>query len=76
MWDLYTMTLKHLPPVLTSLPRLVDRCVIKTPRLHLVADVLGDGLDEDDRHGGVQLLQLGLGDGPGVYVPPRSLIWG
>ena len=51
----------------SALPRLVDRAVVEVPQLLLV---LGDGLDEHDRHGWVQLLQPGLHDGPGGNVPP------
>ena len=54
----------------SPLPGCVHRALVEVPELLLV---LGDRLDEDYRHGRVQLLQSGLCYGPLGGVPPGTL---
>ena len=54
----------------SSLPGCVHRALVEVPELLLV---LGDRLDEDYRHGWVQLFQSGLCYGPLGGVPPGTL---
>ena len=53
-----------------SHPRLVHRTLVHVLRLLLVH---GNGLDEDNGHGGGEVLQVGLLDESGARVPARPL---